>query len=226
METTTANLHWRIDLAEDAQTVLAFDGGDPAITRHRLGRGEVLTMTTAADPDVRWSDLASRPVFVSLIHELLSRSVGDEGGGAGWMDLLAGEPVVVPASVGLGGGGEPVLRLAGGGSVPLRAGQDGRYRSGPIWEPGLHRLEAGGRTFPVAVNVPAVESDVRRLDPAALRAALGDIDLATLGDDLPQDGAAADGQTADLGWPLLAAVLALAMAECFMAMRFGRARAA
>ena len=76
------------------------------------------------------------------------------------------------------------------------------------------------------MNVPAVESDVRRLDPAALRAALGDIDLATLGDDLPQDGAGADGQTADLGWPLLAAVLALAMAECFMAMRFGRSRAA
>ena len=148
LETTTANLHWKIDPAEDIQVVLAYDGGDPAITRHAVGRGEVLTMTTAADPDVRWSDLASRPVFVSLIHELLSRSVGDDGGGAGWMNLLAGEPVAVPASVGLGGGGASRCcgwpaggrcRCGRGGTGGTAAGRS-RSRGCTDWRP------AGGRS--------------------------------------------------------------------------------
>jgi hypothetical protein len=55
-------------------------------------------------------------------------------------------------------------------------------------------------------------------------AALGDIEIQWMGDELPSEAMAEDENRADFGWSLLLAVLLLAGVECFMAMRFGRHR--
>jgi hypothetical protein len=73
------------------------------------------------------------------------------------------------------------------------------------------------------VNVPADEADVRTLDDAAIKKALGDIDLALESDQLPAEPVSADAGN-DYGWSVMAIVLGLVAVECFMAMRFGHYR--
>ena len=59
--------------------------------------------------------------------------------------------------------------------------------------------------------------------PDAIRAALGNIRVQTLGDAVP-GGAAARSDSTDLGWTLMLVVLALVAFECFIAMKFGHYR--
>jgi hypothetical protein len=75
----------------------------------------------------------------------------------------------------------------------------------------------------VAVNVPADGADVRTIDDAAVKRALGDIDITMEGDSVPVDIARTD-QGKEMGWGIMVGVLALLALECVMAMRFGHQR--
>ena len=77
--------------------------------------------------------------------------------------------------------------------------------------------------MPVSVNVPPDEADVRTVDNAAVKKALGDIDLALESDQLPPEPVSAAAGN-DYGWSLMVIVLALVAVECVMAMRFGHSR--
>ena len=97
------------------------------------------------------------------------------------------------------------------------------YRSRALERPGLYSLNTGAKTFPVAVNVPAEEADLRLLPADAIRKALGEIEMQTYGDDVPAAAMVRD-DGADLGWTLMMVLLGLVGAECFMAMKFGHYR--
>ncbi|MEM6561855.1 MAG: BatA domain-containing protein [Planctomycetota bacterium] len=219
LDTATVSQYFRVSPSVDsAETVLALQpeadrDADPLIVAHRLGAGQVVTVTTSAALDVEWTTLTSKPVFVSLVHELLSKSAG---GGDRWLNVAVGEAVVVPAVVRVTE--TPVLTDGQGDSVLLERGEDGVWRSGPMGEPGLLTLDVGTASFPIAVNMPAAESDVRRLDEAALREALGGIEL-TIADVTADVGI--EESANDFGWPLLLAVLLLAASETWMALKFG-----
>ena len=64
---------------------------------------------------------------------------------------------------------------------------------------------------------------MRTLPPEAIRSALGGIELAMRGDEVP---AVAVSQSTgnDLSWAFMLAVFVLLALECFMAMRFGHHR--
>ena len=223
LTSVSADLYWKIEPQDEraAEVVLPYAGGDPAILLHRLGEGRVVTVTTAADPQMQWSNLSSRPVFVSLVHELLSHAAG---GGDGWLNVAVGEPTVVPASAATGG--VPTMTDPQGRAVRLERVEGGAYQSQPLAEPGVYRVTAGPAAYPVAVNPPASESDVRPLAEAAIVEALGDIDVTFVAGD--REAAQATEMTAgrdDFGWALLLAVLALAAAEALMATHFDRGRA-
>ena len=81
----------------------------------------------------------------------------------------------------------------------------------------------GTKSAPVAVNVPAGEADVRTVPDAAVREALGGIDVSLLGSELPPEAAVADGGK-DMSWTFMLLVLALLAVECVMAMHFGHYR--
>ncbi len=227
-------LYWRIDLGDNAaaDVVLRYlpaaqgQSSDPAVTTHRLGDGRVLLVTTAAG-DPEWTLLPLRENYVAFVHELLNHAVGEtSGGGLAWQTLEVGQELRVPPALAITG--EPELVSPGGTGIELRREirEDGSgvWASPPLEEPGVYRLGVGDRGSPVAVNMPAGESDVRPLDEAGVRAALGDVEIVFMGDELPADSLAADEDRADFGWSLLAAVLLLAGLECFMAMRLGRHR--
>jgi hypothetical protein len=101
------------------------------------------------------------------------------------------------------------------------------WRSPPVVRPGLYTLDAGTQHWPVAVNAPIEEADVRTLDAAGIRHALGDIDFELLGDSLPSADDAGGPAKSDWSWPILFAVLPLLFAESLMAWRFsGRGKGA
>jgi hypothetical protein len=193
--------------------------GDPAITVHALGRGRVVFFSTTANAD--WTSLPAKPAYVALMNELVAHSIS---GGDEWMNLQVGQKLIPPASVPLTT--TPFLVDPQHNRIPLSqtlADGSTRYETPPLDRPGVYTLETGERRYPIAVNLPADEADVRTLNDAALRAALGGIDLTLLGDQLlapsAQGGAGQDWSRA-----LMLSLLGLLALECFMAMRFGHYR--
>ena len=86
-------------------------------------------------------------------------------------------------------------------------------------------MNTGTATLPIAVNVPAEEADVRTIDDAAIKKALGDApEIETEGDTLPPTALEANRAGNDFGWPFMLAGLLLVAGECYMAMRFGHYR--
>lgn len=233
LDTAQVTTYWRIrpDPARNAEVVLRFapqaadEPGDPAITLTQVGRGRVIVVATSADAD--WSTLVAKPAYVTLVHELLGSAVG---GGERWMNLEAGQMLELPPSLQLSA--TPVLRESDQKTTSLdridRGDGTAVWRSAPLDKPGIYTLEAGAQKWPIAVNVPAEEADVRTLDQAGIRHALGDVDLELLGDSLPStnDAAIAEAKS-DWSWPILLAVLPLLFAESLMAWRFsGRSKGA
>ncbi len=193
---------------------------DPAITVHSLGRGRVVFVSTTGNSE--WTTLPAKPNYVTLIHELLQGSVRT---GDYWMNLTVGQPVEVPPSIKLAGA--PTLLDASKKQLVIEAvvQPDGQqvYRSRPLSKPGMYTLSAGNRVFPIAVNLPPGEADVRTIGNEGIRKALGGIDLTLRGDALPTEAVSAESGN-DLSWVVMVAVFVLLLAECYMAMRFGHYR--
>lgn len=212
--------YWQMELpaATHAQRVLDFANGDPAIVLQTVGAGQVVFVATSADS--RWTTLPTKPAYVALVHEILAGTVsaGDE-----WMNLTVGQRLSVPPRVPLSG--NPRLLDPSGNPLMLDLGTsaDGHkaYRSAPLDRPGVYRLETGNAVYPIAVNFPAGESDLRTLDGASLRHALGGVAM-QFEQDQPPSGESDASESRDLGWSLLAMAASLLVAECFLAMWFRR----
>jgi hypothetical protein len=230
LDTAQVFTYWQMDVKPEskAERVLNYLGvgdpktqaKDPAITMHPLGQGRVLVVTTTANAE--WTSFPAKPSYVALMHELLAGSVGS---GDRWMNLNAGEALIVPKSIKFTG--TPTLVDPTQREIvlqPLPANGDGAYRSPPLDRPGLYRLSTGAAAIPIAVNIPPDEADVRTLDNAAIKKALGDAEMQLEGDTLPVTAADISRAGNDFGWPFMLAGLLLVGAECFMAMRFGHYR--
>ncbi len=217
LDTAAIYTYWQLDPAEGVERVLDYQGGtDPAITVHALGRGRVLWISTTAGPE--WTSLPAKPAYLTLIHELLAGSIQSSDV---WLNLEIGDVLNVPSSVRLASA--PTLLDPQQKPIGMEESTtDGRsgYRSPPLTTPGLYTLQTGPRSVPVAVNLPADEADVRQVDDRAIRAALGDVEIELLADELPVHAESHEERN-DLGWSVMVIVLALLLAECFMAMRFG-----
>jgi hypothetical protein len=193
---------------------------DPAITVQSLGAGRIVFFSTTANAD--WTSFPAKPAYVTLMHELLLGSVNSNDD---WMNVIAGQPLVLPSTLKLTAA--PTLTDPAQKPIVLNQssvdGSQPLYRSPPLTTPGVYLLSTGTLTFPIVVNPPADEADVRTLDNGAIKAALGDIDIDLQGDVLLPEPADRD-RGNDLGWTVMLLVLVLVAAESFMAMRFGHYR--
>jgi hypothetical protein len=212
--------------------------GDPAITLHPLGLGRVLYVSTSAND--AWNKLPAKPNYLTLIHELIAGSIRSADD---WMNLTVGQPLIIPPYVKVSSA--PLLvdptqkeivieqvtpQAAGPGTRPTTAPAGALdsglpvYRSRPLERPGIYQLSIGTQTLPIAVNAPAAEeADVRTLDDKAVRAALGDVDVA-FDADQPAPAAVAAAGGNDFGWNFMVLVLLLVGVESLLAMRFGHYR--
>lgn len=216
--------YWQVDLPADTrvQTVLSYlpdEQGrqDPAITIHDLKQGRVLFYSTSSNSD--WNLLTPKPSYVVLMHELVSGSINSSDQ---WLNLEVGQPLEIPSTIQLSAA--PTLKDPLRADVIIEQAQtpDGRnvYRSGPLPRAGVYTLTAGDRTYPISVNVPDDEADIRPIESGGIQKALGDIDIALMDDQLPPVEQLAQAQN-DFGWSVMLIVLMLVALECFLAMRFG-----
>ena len=225
LDTAEVYAYWQIDLSAvgKARRVLNYvpdekGRADPAITEHELGAGKVIFVSTSAN--AQWTTLPVKPAYITLMHELVAGTVRS---GDGWMNLGVGQSLELPASIPITTA--PTLKDPQQVEVLLAppGGDVNTYRSQPLLRPGVYTLSTGARTYPIAVNVPSDAADIRAVDGAQIRHALGDIDIDLESDQLPPVQA---GEMAgdDFGWSVMTAVLALLAAESLLAKRFGHDR--
>ncbi|HYE20455.1 MAG TPA: BatA domain-containing protein [Tepidisphaeraceae bacterium] len=222
LDTAQVWSYWQIELPANstAERVLEYkETKDPAITVHTLGRGRVIFFSTTANAE--WNALPPKPAYVTLMHELLAGSVG---AGDRWMNLTVGDYLEVPQALALTA---PPELTDGKDTLATQAvtSKEGvtTYRSSKVLaKPGLYTLKTatGNRTFPVVVNPPDNEADVRVIPAESIKKALGDIELTFVEETVSLAGLKADTGN-ELSWTVMAIVFLLAGIECYLAMRFG-----
>jgi hypothetical protein len=238
MEAAEIYSYWQVALPANstAERVLDFlppddakgQPRDPAITVQALGHGQVVFYATSADPNSEWTTFMAHQAYPALMHMLL---LGTVSNGDDWMNITVEQRLTIPPWIQLTAA--PVLRDSAQTEYPLQqeTEEDGQavYRSKPpgqvgaLSKPGIYILTTGTGNYKVAVNVPSDQADVRTIDDAAVKRALGDIDVHLEGDSVPVDIARPD-QGKEMGWAIMVGVLALLAMECVLAMRFGHHR--
>ena len=201
-----------------ARVALAFQNGDPAIVETPVGRGRSIVLATAAslasvDPQTHrpWTALPAWPSFLPLVRELLAYATGSRHDR---YNVLVSEPLTCATG------------RAGIATVIEPDGQERPVSSDPApahvllpetRQVGLYVAQrAGGAEQRWAVNLDTRESDLARVDTAALPA-----ELAV--DDGRLRRAAGHGGQPIRRWQheLLLAVLGLLLVESALAARFG-----
>jgi hypothetical protein len=159
-------------LLAGVQTSASYTDGAPAILSRRLGRGDVLLLTTSPDP--QWSDLGVRAAgLLTWLHYLIGQSVGPPAGAA---QFTAGQLAR-----------DSFAALPAAGLVQVRQSEPEphvtwtRLSNGAPQEPwptataGLYAVRAasGGETAEYAVNWPAEEFDLTPITRDGLVQVLG-----------------------------------------------------
>ncbi|MEO8260211.1 MAG: BatA domain-containing protein [Acidobacteriota bacterium] len=154
----------------DGRVLARFDDGALAATEQRVGLGRVIAWNTTLDDS--WSDLAKKPVFLPLVHQL-TRYLARYEEPAAWrivgqaLDLTSGSLLagVRRDRVALTPSGRRLTLSTGSGPEFLELDEQGFYEL---------RSTGAAETRPpaVAVDVDPPESDLSSMDPAEFTAAL------------------------------------------------------
>ena len=210
----------------DYRVNLRYDDGQPALVESNYGQGKVFVFTSSAD--LAWNDFAVRPAYVPFVSRVLGGIVPSRENN---LNVAAGDPVRYRLDARLVGRDATVYELEDPeslGRLTELSGDDGvsllefdrTDRAGP------YQVTIAGEPEPLLFSVRPSE----RESSVAL---LGDEQLARLGDSVTvsrwaSNGKAAslevDRQGAELWWPLLLVVIALAAVEMTLAQWFSRSK--
>lgn len=217
----------RLQLGEgDYRVNLRYDDGQPALVESNYGQGKVFVFTSSAD--LAWNDFAVRPAYIPFVSRVLGGIVPSRENN---LNVAAGDPVRYRLDARLVGRDATVYELEDPeslGRLTELSGDDGvsllefdrTDRAGP------YQVTIAGEPEPLLFSVRPSE----RESSVAL---LGDEQLARLGDSVTvsrwaSNGKAAslemDRQGAELWWPLLLVVIALAAVEMTLAQWFSRSK--
>lgn len=167
-----------------SQVLATYDDGAPAFAVGRHGDGRVVLYTSTVDRD--WGDLAIRTSFLPLIQRTSSFLTGS-------LEERESMRPRVGATVNLrpqGSGAIGQVKSPSGEEVPLRR-DDGVAVAGPLEEPGVYEVQDGAgkplADLAFAAALDPAESDLARIDPAALEAWFGEatVTRGEGGDDAP-----------------------------------------
>ena len=210
----------------DYRVNLRYDDGQPALVESNYGQGKVFVFTSSAD--LAWNDFAVRPAYIPFVSRVLGGIVPSRENN---LNVAAGDPVRYRLDARLVGRDATVYELEDPeslGRLTELSGDDGvsllefdrTDRAGP------YQVTIAGEPEPLLFSVRPSE----RESSVAL---LGDEQLARLGDSVTvsrwaSNGKAAslemDRQGAELWWPLLLVVIALAAVEMTLAQWFSRSK--
>lgn len=228
--------------AKDATVLARFDTGEPALVERTAGRGKVVVF--ASTLDLTWNDLALKPMFLPFVHQLGRHLSGFKEQPA-WLNI--GQVLDVDAAeVAAGATAAAQARAAAGRTVltPIGQRRDLAGAVGPsaslrpgetlpapsaleLTEQGFYEIRGAGREAgPVIVaasNVSLAESNLERMDPQELVAAVtgSGASGSTAGQDVLPDEAQELAQR--VWWYLLFTGILLLIAETVLAHRYSRA---
>jgi len=190
---------------------------DALLTVTDLGEGRVMLFASAIDP--AWTNLPTKPIFVPLLHETLRAVIGAPGEAQRLNDVISGDQ----PTLGARWDAAESVSTAEGHKLMMKRTDAGVTLLSHVDPPGIYAAQPGGAPRFI-VNPDPDAGDTRALDEASLTRwlkPLGDwkwIDL-----DNPLATLAAQSPRADIGWPLLWSVLALALLETALARWFSHA---
>jgi hypothetical protein len=177
-----------------------FDNGAIALAERRVGAGTVLAWATSLDS--YWNDFALKPVFVPFILQTM-RHIGRFGTSAPWHtvgDVIAAAPTGAAAR-------------ENGVGAPFVPDEPGFVEVTPR-DPAIGRV--------IAVNVPVEESDLTRVPPEDIAAAVVVPGGAGAAGRAPELTHAEQERRQSLWWYLAAALVVLLMIESVVAGRLPR----
>lgn len=228
---TAANFYryWSLQPAEGDLVLAGFDDGTPALLGRTVGSGRVLVWPTSLDRF--WNDLVTQPVFVPFIHRVTQYAAGYQEADAwqtvgGSVHLATLKDVQLPdgtpvrATAPDGGVNDLVAAaLALGAADP--AGATDRLR---LDAPGFYTLawsdDDGDQQLVVAANLDRAESDLSKIDPEELAAALSYRAGSTGALDLSRAVTAEDREASQsLWWYLLVMLFVVLSAETALSNR-------
>ena len=174
--------YWRLEPGPDDLVIAGFDDGNPALVARSVGLGRVLVWPTTLDRF--WNDLAIHgQVFVPFIQRATQYVAGYREAAAwrtvgGSLRLAALEHVQFPAgtAVALTAPDGTTTGLVAAGMARGPADPAAASDRIPLDAPGFYALtwsdDSGDRALAVAANLDRAESDLSKLDPEELAAAL------------------------------------------------------
>jgi hypothetical protein len=204
--------------ADSAAAALArFDDGRPALLERRHGRGRVVLVASPADGS--WNDLPLQPVFLPLIHRLVTHvaNVGDDR-----RAFEVGEVATLPDR-------EVALAVRAPDGETRRFPADTGARTIALDQPGYYEVTRGdsdaGPIATLAVNAPAAESDLTAAAGEDVAALLRPgRDSALVADEFAQlSPTELESRQGWWAWLLVAALLLLAGEAWYAARLAGRA---
>jgi hypothetical protein len=166
----TRVFRYRAFTASPVSRVLArFDDGAVAAAEQRVGAGRVIAWNTTFDDS--WSDLARKPIFLPLVHQMM-RYLARYEEQAAWKTV--GQVLDLAATPALAGKRDRVVLTPSGKRVPMSS------TAGPEFveldEQGFYELRSAGaaeaRPPAVAVDLDPAESDLSAMDTREFTAAL------------------------------------------------------
>jgi hypothetical protein len=151
----------------DARVIARYDDGAVAAAEWRVGAGRVIVWTSTMDDT--WTDLAVKPVFLPLVHQLV-RYLARYEPTPSW--LTVGQ-VLDLSTVAAAIRGERLVITPSGERSTSRPDAPGLLE---LTEQGIYEVRAGeaqrGRPLAIAANLDPAEADLTPLDPEELVAAV------------------------------------------------------
>jgi len=211
-----------------ADEVLArLDAGEPFLTGEQVGKGKIYVFAVSCRQD--FSNLPFTPVLLIAVHRMLHAHL-----------VETGEPLSLPAFTALefsARPGDSRIVTPDGKALPVavREGQPGQAYFEQTAQAGIYRLasgdlgaDAGGAMPLAAINTPAEESSLTRIQPNEVRTLLGGSSVHFLAADGNVGAVAADSPVsrAATGFPLAALALAFILGEVLLAWSMRRPAAA
>ena len=217
----------RLATRDSAQVLARFDDGAVALVERSSGSGLILVW--ASDVENFWNDLPLQPVFLPFIHRLVMHVGGYVEPAAAFrvgdvvelsQKTVLGEDILAP-------GTELLVESPAGGNEVLRPQEDSRYLR--LAEPGFYEIRYmaadNGQSFTAAANLDPSESDLSRVDPAVIVAAISATSSADAG---PADAVVLSSEDRErrqsLWWFLLLAAGLMLISETLLSNRLPQVR--
>jgi hypothetical protein len=207
-----------IETGPGDRVLARYDDGGVAAAEKRIGLGRVIALSTTLDDS--WNDLALKPVYLPLVHQVTRYLAQYEQTNA-WQTVGA----VVDLPTAFKGKADRVVVTPANERIRKAANEPGLLE---LTEHGIYEIRAAsnssGRPDRIAVNLDPAESDLSPMDPQELVAAvIGRATPVAAQKDAPAELTPEEAEKRQgVWWYLLIAGLMLLAAEMVVANRLSR----